>query len=125
MILTLIQYVLKAAIRDRMVVAMIAAMILGCSLSVFLGSSAVTEQDQFSLAFASAGLRFTGMIGIVLFIVFFIRRSIDSRDLEFLLSRPVGRIQFLLSYAAAFSLIALIVTLAQTLGLYILSLIHI
>ena len=120
MILTLIQYVLKAAIRDRMVVAMIAAMVLGCSLSVFLGSSAVTEQDQFSLAFASAGLRFTGMIGIVLFIVFFIRRSIDSRDLEFLLSRPVGRIQFLLSYAAAFSFIALIVTLAQTLGLYIL-----
>ena len=117
---TLIHYVLKAAIRDRLVVTMIAAMVLGCSLSIFLGSSAVVEQDQFSLAFASAGLRLTGMIGIVLFIVFFIRRSIDSRDMEFLLSRPVGRMEFLLSYAAAFSIIAIIVTLAQTLGLYIL-----
>ena len=119
MFLTLILYVLKAAIRDRLVLSMMAAMVMGCSLSVFLGSSAVVEQDQFSLAFASAGLRLTGMIGIVLFIVFFIRRSIDSRDLEFLLSRPVGRIEFLLSYAAAFSLIAIMVTLAQTLGLYI------
>jgi len=120
MFITLIRYVLKAAIRDRLVVSMIAAMILGCSLSVFLGSSAVTEQDQFTLAFASSGLRLTGMIGMVLFIVFFIRRSIDSRDLEFLLSRPVGRIEFLLSYSAAFSLIAVMVTLSQTLGLYIL-----
>lgn len=119
MVLTLIRYVLKAAIRDRLVLSVMAAMVLGCSLSVFLGSSAVVEQDQFSLAFASAGLRLTGMIGIVLFIVFFIRRSIESRDLEFLLSRPVGRIEFLLSYAAAFSLIAIMVTLAQTLGLYI------
>lgn len=115
----LVKYVLTAAFRDRLILSLIIMLLLGSSLSVFLGSGAVTEKDYFSIVFAAGGLRFLGVIGLVLFVVFFIRRSFEGRDIEYLLSRPIGRVQFLMSYAGAFSILALALTLAQGLCLYI------
>ncbi len=117
----LVRYVLTAAIRDRLVMAVIIALILSASLSVFLGSAAITEKTSFAVVFAGSGLRLAGVLGLVLFTVFFIRRSFDARDVEFLLSRPVSRVEFLLSYAAGLSVLALGMTLAQGLCLYILN----
>ncbi|MCE7886328.1 MAG: hypothetical protein DYH13_02335 [Alphaproteobacteria bacterium PRO2] len=116
----LVFYVLTAALRDRLVMAMIITLVLGTSLAVFLGSAAIAEKQQFSLVFAGAGLRLAGILSLVLFTVFFIRRSFDARDVDFILSRPVSRMEFLLSYAIGLSLLALGMAAAQTLCLYIL-----
>lgn len=102
----LVRYILMAAIRDRLIAAVLLLVGVGAALSVFLGSSAVTEADGFALVFAAGGLRFAVGLGLVLFVVFHVRRSFDTRDIDYLLSRPVGRVSFLLSHAAAFSLIA-------------------
>ena len=118
---SLIHYVLTAAFRDRVITALMVVIILGASLSVFFGSAAITEKDQFTAVFAAGGLRIAGAFGLVLFVVFFMRRSFESKDVEFLLSRPLGRVQFLLSYAVAFWVLALLMTLAQGVALYILS----
>ncbi|MBP7721739.1 MAG: hypothetical protein KA155_04290 [Alphaproteobacteria bacterium] len=115
----LVLYVLTAALRDRLVMAMIITLVVGTSLAVFLGSAAIAEKQQFALVFAGAGLRLAGVLGLVLFTVFFIRRSFDARDVDFILSRPVSRVEFLLSYAAGLSLLALGMAAAQTLCLYI------
>lgn len=120
MSLHLIQYVLTAALRDKLIASLIVMFVLGASLSVFFGSSAISEQDQFALVFAGSAIRLSGVMGLVLFVVFFIRRSFDSKDVEFLLSRPVGRVEYLLSYAAAFSLIGILTAFAQGLSMYIL-----
>ena len=119
MSLPLIKYVLRAALRDRLILSLVILLVLGTSLSVFMGSAAVTEQDYFALVFAAGGLRFVGVAGLVLFVVFFIRRSFEARDVEYLLSRPVGRVEFLISYAASFSLLAIGLGAAQGLCLYI------
>ncbi|MBK9563628.1 MAG: hypothetical protein IPO54_11105 [Micavibrio sp.] len=115
----LVLYVLTAALRDRLVMAMIITLVVGTSLAVFLGSAAIAEKQQFAMVFAGAGLRLAGVLGLVLFTVFFIRRSFDARDVDFILSRPVSRVEFLLSYAAGLSLLALGMAAAQTLCLYI------
>jgi hypothetical protein len=115
----LVKYVLTAAVRDKLVISLIIMLLVGASLSVFLGSGAITEQDRFALVFAGAGLRLIGVFGLVLFVVFMMRRSFESKDVEFLLSRPVGRVEFLLSYAGAFSLLAVGVGAAQGASLYI------
>ena len=115
----LVLYVLTAALRDRLVMAMIITLVVGTSLAVFLCSAAIAEKQQFALVFAGAGLRLAGVLGLVLFTVFFIRRSFDARDVDFILSRPVSRVEFLLSYAAGLSLLALGMAAAQTLCLYI------
>lgn len=108
MSIPLVKYVLTAALRDRLIFSMLILLALGTSFSIFLGSAAATEKDQFSLVFASGGLRILGVMGLVLFVVFFIRRSFESKDVEFLLSRPIGRVQFIVSYAVALSILAII-----------------
>ncbi|MCK5284756.1 MAG: hypothetical protein KAJ86_04135 [Alphaproteobacteria bacterium] len=116
----IVTYVLTAAVRDKLVISLMLLLVLGTSLSVFLGSAAISEQDQFAVVFAGGGLRFTGVLGLVLFVVFMMRRSFETKDVEFLLSRPVGRIEFLFSYAAAFSVLAIAMGIAQGLCIYIL-----
>lgn len=104
--LPLIKYVLKAAVRDRIILSLLLLVLVGTSIAVFIGSSAVSESSAFALVFTAGGLRFTGVAGLVLFAVFHIRRAFDSKDVEFLLSRPLSRPAFLISHAAAFSLLA-------------------
>lgn len=103
----LVRYVLKAAMRDRLILSFFLILVLSVSLSIFLGSAAVTEKDQFVLVFSAAGLRLAGVLGLVLFVVFYIRRSFDTKDVDFLLSRPLGRTNFILSHAVGFIILAL------------------
>ncbi len=120
MSLPLISYVLTAALRDRFVLGLAMALAAALSLSIFLGSAAAMEKNGFALVFAAGGLRAAGVFGLVLFVVFFIRRSFEARDIEMLLSRPIGRTPFLFSYAAAFAAIALGLAVAQALALTLL-----
>lgn len=108
MVRPLYRYILMAALRDRFLYAIIGIIILISSLSVFFGSSALTEQDQFLRSFAAFGFRLFGVGALMLFIINYIRRSFDGRDIEYLLSRPMGRVQFVLTHAAAFSTLAAI-----------------
>ena len=107
--LPLVGYVLTAAIRDRLVLALLLLIAVSTSLSVFLGTTAIGEKALFAMVFAAGGLRFAGVIGLVLFVVFHIRRSFESRDVDYLLTRPISRPAFLLSHALAFSLMAILV----------------
>jgi len=84
-------------------------MALAVSLSLFLGSSAITETDLFAMVFCASGLRLVGVMGLSLFVIFYIRRSFDNKDIELLLSRPVSRISFVAAFSCAFSLIGLII----------------
>tara|TARA_B100001989_G_scaffold225404_1_gene180420 strand:+ start:201 stop:965 length:765 start_codon:yes stop_codon:yes gene_type:complete len=109
---SLIKYVLIAALRDRLVLALFLVLVVGTSLSVFLGSSAIIEQDIFAVVFIAGSLRIAAVLGLCLFVIFFVRKSYDSKDVEFLLSRPIGRISFVLSYSMAFNIIAIMLSLA-------------
>lgn len=106
-------YVLRAAVRDKIVISLLLAMLAGTCLAIFMGSSAVIEGAQSGAVFIGASLRVVGVLGLVLFAVFHIRRSFEHKDVEFLLSRPISRVQFLLSFSAAFSLMAAIVGIAE------------
>jgi hypothetical protein len=107
MIWPLFRYILMAARRDRFFLAVVGLLIVTVCLSVFFGSSVITEQDRFARSFAAFGFRLFGVVSLVLFIVSFIRRSFEGRDIDYLLSRPIGRIRFVLTHAAGFSCLAL------------------
>lgn len=114
--LSLVRYVLKGALRDKVYLAVLIGMVVGVSLSIFSASAALTEQDQFSLVFMAAGLRLLGLAGLVLFVVFFVRRSFDARDVEYLLTRPISRFSFVFSHSFAFTILALGIALALSIG---------
>ncbi len=111
MVWILTKYVLTAAFRDRLLLGFLLILFIGISLSIFLGSSAITEKDQFSLIFAASGLRIGGNITLVLFTVFYLQRAFESRDIEYLLSRPITKLQFLTAHFFAFSLLALLTSI--------------
>ena len=114
----LIKYVLKAALRDKLVLSLVVLLLVGSSLATFLGSSAIIERDLFTVVFAAGGLRIVSVFGLILFVVFFVRRSFESKDIEYLLSRPLSRIRILFSYAFAFSLLAVFIQIAVGLTVY-------
>ncbi len=117
--LSLARYVLKGALRDKVYLAVLVGMIVGVSLSILSASAAITEQDQFSLVFMAGGLRLLGLAGLILFVVFFVRRSFDARDVDYLLTRPISRLSFVLSHSFAFTLLA--GGIAVTLGVGVVS----
>ena len=117
MIWLITKYVLTAALRDRLLWGGLLLLFVGVSLSMFLGSSAITESDQFSLIFAASGLRVCGNLALILFTVFYLRRSFESRDVEYLLSRPISKLQFLIAHFLAFTLLALTASILITLTL--------
>lgn len=108
MILPLYRYILTAAARDRFFLSIIAILAVSVSLAIFFGSSALTEKDQFARSFAAYGFRLFGNVSLVFFIVGYIRRCFENRDIDYLLSRPIGRVSFVLTHTAAFSSLALI-----------------
>ena len=79
----LVRYVLTACMRDKVFLSMIVASAVAVSLSVFLGSTAIVEQDQFVIVFAASSLRFLLIMGITLFIVFYTRRTVEQRLFDY------------------------------------------
>jgi len=84
----------------------VAVSLLGTCLSIFSGSAAIIEQDQFVVTYIGGGVRLLSLIGLVLFVVFYTRRSFDARDVEFLLTRPISRVSFVVSHVLAFTALA-------------------
>ncbi len=110
-------YVLTAAFRDKLIITLILMILLGGSVSVFLGSASVTEQQAFAVVFGAGGLRFLGVLGIVLFVSFHMRRAFESKEVEFLLSRPISRTTYMVSHAMAFLVLAVLVGAAITVAI--------
>lgn len=102
----LVKYVLTAALRDKLVLTLLSMVVMGGAVSVFLGAATITEKESFALVFGASGLRFLGVLGTVLFCCFYIRRSFETKEVEFLLSRPLSRMTFLFSHALAFMVLS-------------------
>jgi ABC-type transport system involved in multi-copper enzyme maturation permease subunit len=104
--LPLVGYTLKAARRDRLIWIVAITFVLSICMSFFLSSAVITEKDMFASVFIAGSLRLFAVVGLVLFISFYIRRLFDNREIEFLLSRPISRTSFVLSIALALSIVA-------------------
>jgi len=113
--ISVVRYLLLAAMRDKLVYSLLGASVLVVSLSFFLGSSAVVEQDQFVLVYVASTIRMLFVFGLVLFTVFFVRRSFENKDIEYLLSRPMDRKSFVFSYIIALVVLSLFFALVASL----------
>lgn len=120
----LVSYTLKAALRDRLVRVILVFYALIAAVSLFIGSTAVLEDNQFAIIFAASGIRFAAALGAVLFVSFYIQRSYATKDIDFILSRPLSRTSFVASQAVAFFIIAGLIGLAAFATLFVLTGFH-
>ena len=116
---SLMGYTLTAALRDRILLAFVLIMLIIASISNFLGSAAIVEQLQFSMVYKAGAMRLAGAVSLVLFICFYVRRAYDSREIDFLVSRPVSRPLYILSLATSFAVIAAALAVAISAAIYI------
>lgn len=115
----LIRYILVAARRDRLMMTLGLMIALATAVSTFLGASAVTEKETFSIVFGASGLRFLNVLGVVLFCSFYMRRAFEVKEVEFLLARPISRMTFLFSHAAAFMILGILLAGITVVALFL------
>lgn len=108
---TNIRYVLLTAIRDRLFAGLFVGILFAAYVSSAMGSTAMLEPQQMTIAFAAAISRVIIMVGIIVFIAFHIRNAFDSREIDLLLSRPISRAQLIFSYWLGFASVATLLVL--------------
>lgn len=107
-----LRYLLLTALRDRLFAAMVLGLAAIWLFAVFAGSTSIVEDAQTAAAFAAFGARLLVVLGMALFVALHVRRLLDSRELHLLLSRPLARPRFVMSYWAGFAVVALGLSLA-------------
>jgi hypothetical protein len=104
--LATLKYVLLTSLRDRLYVALAAMVAAALVVSRLLAEAGLVEGRELSLAYASMSVRGILVLGIVIFIAFHVRRMYETREIETILTRPISRSTFVLSYSAGFMLVA-------------------
>lgn len=93
-----IRLVILTAVRDRLFAGLIALLILSGTLSIFLGSTAITEQLETATVFAAGAGRFVLVLGLTIFAALHIQTLFETREVEAILSRAISRTQFVIAY---------------------------
>ena len=115
----IVKFVLTAALRDKLIITFLLLLVLITSISIFLGSATITEEDQFAMVYTAGGMRFLGVLCVILFSCFYVRRAFDSKEVEFMLSKPVSRLNYVLSHATAFVILSVLIALIISAIVYI------
>lgn len=80
-------------------------------ISMFLGSTSLVEEQHTSLAYMSGMSRIILVVGFVLFTCFHVRRALDNKEIDMVLSKPISRGSFIISYWIAFMILIVTVTI--------------
>ncbi len=115
----ILKYILITAVRDWLFIGILLSMFCLVGISLFLGSTALSEQTAMQLVFLSSTTRLLLVIGLILFICFHIRRSFDNREVEFIISRPISRTSFLFTYFISFSFLSFLLLLPLIITIYV------
>ncbi len=116
---TNIRYILITAVRDRLFVGLLGALVLAAVISRAMGYTAMLEPEQMTLTLSAAISRMILAVGLIVFVCFHVRHAFDSKEIDVLLSRPISRANLVLSYWLGFALIAMLLVLPVYAILYI------
>jgi hypothetical protein len=108
---TIIRYTLLTASRDWLFIGLCTMVLLAYGFSVFVGTTALVEQSQMSLAYFAGSSRIILVTGLIVFVCFHVRRAFENREVESILSKPISRTQFVVAYWLGFSVLAILVTI--------------
>lgn len=105
-VFALVRYMLATALRDRLFLALLLSLVLAAAMSIFLGGSAIVEQQQMVTAYMGATSRMILAAGMVLFVAFHLQRAMQDGEIAFILSRPMSRSTFVLGYGTSVMMVA-------------------
>lgn len=100
--LPIFKYILLIGIRDKLYIGLFISLIAAFSISIFLGNTALIEQQEMSAAYIAGSSRAILAIGIILFVCLNVSRAFENKEVEFILSKSISRQQFVLGYLLGF-----------------------
>ncbi len=106
---TTIRYVLITALRDWLFIGIIGALLVACFISYFMGSTVLVEKNEIATSFTAGTARVIIAIGMIVFVCFHVRRAFENKEIDLMLSRPISREQFVISYWLGFCVVATVV----------------
>lgn len=112
----ILSYLLLTAVRDRLLVGLGIALLLSYAGALFIGQTALVEEAQTMRALAAGTVRFILVVGMIVLVCFHTRQLMMSKEIGFLLTRPLSRGWFVVSSAAGYALIALGISFLVALG---------
>lgn len=120
---SIIRYTILTALRDWLFLGIFLLVLLAIGLSAFLGNTALVEQGMMSAAYIGGTARIIIIVGLTLFVCFHVRRSFENKEVELILTRPISRAKFIISYFVGFVVLTMMIITPIMVLLYVLSLI--
>jgi ABC-type transport system involved in multi-copper enzyme maturation permease subunit len=114
-----IKYIILTAQRDSLFIGLAAGILFSCYVAFFLGSTAMVESDQTSLAYVAGLCRVVLIVGLIIFIAFHIRRSFENKEIDLMIVRPISRNKFILSYWMGFAAVSFFFVLFTAVTIYL------
>lgn len=106
---SILKYILLTGIRDRLYLGLFITLIASFSIAIFLGSTALAEQQQTTAAYIAGSSRVILAIGMILFVCLNLNRAFENKEVEFILSKAISREQFVLGYLCGFFIAAFLI----------------
>jgi ABC-type transport system involved in multi-copper enzyme maturation permease subunit len=114
---SILKYILKNGLRDRLYLGLLITLVTSFSISIFLGSTMIAEQQQSTAAYIAGSSRAILAVGMILFVCLSVGRAFENKEVEFILSKSISREQFILGYLGGFFLAALLIFLPLVLAI--------
>jgi ABC-type transport system involved in multi-copper enzyme maturation permease subunit len=93
----IILQIIKASKKDSLFLGTTLALIFVTIFALFIGSNALVEEQQMKIVYTAAIGRVVTILGFIVFIVFYLKRLFDNREIEVILSRPISRTNIVFS----------------------------
>lgn len=114
---SVLRYVLKNGLRDRLYIGLFLTLISSFAISIFLGDTMMVEKKETALAYIAGTSRVILCCGMILFVCLTTSRSFESKEIEFILSKPISREHFIIGYLLGFYLASLVILLPLSLSI--------
>ncbi len=116
----IIKYYLIMAKRDNIYISLIIMSLALTFLSMFLGSTALSETENTKIIYSAGSIRVLIILGLIIFTSLNINRMFYNKEIDLLLSRPISRTSFIVSYIAGNALLSLLLVVSISIALYML-----
>lgn len=116
---SVLKYILLTAVRDRLYLGLFLILFAAFGISMLLGEASTVEQSHMAIVYIAGSSRAIFILGMILFTCFYVRRSFDNKEVEFILSKSVSRPSLIMAYLLGFVIVSLFIFIPISLVLWI------
>ncbi|MBN8828159.1 MAG: hypothetical protein J0H68_05580 [Sphingobacteriia bacterium] len=115
---SILRFFYYSIIRDKFILGLIALLLISFCISIFFGSTALAEQREMIIAYIAGSSRIIIVFGIIIFITTHIHKIHLQKEIDFFLSKPISRNNFVLAYLLGSIILAGLFTACAAILLY-------